>query len=157
MHRIDGPGATVDGKFTEGDPVGGIQATVVTDDWLNEVQEEIIGVLTSAGVTPVKGTQNQLASAIAKIIQGQLGNAVTTAGTATAYTLTPSPAIAAYAAGQRLNVTFHAPSGLNPTINVSRKGAKSLKQYDATGAKVAAVTVAGQVSDVVYDGTDVFA
>ncbi|WAT26721.1 hypothetical protein [Pseudomonas sp. GXZC] len=154
MHRIDGPGATVDGKFTEGDPVGGIQATVVTDDWLNAVQEEIIGVLTAAGVEPVKGTQNQLALAIAKIAQGQLGSAVTTAGTASAYTLAPSPAISVYAVGQRFNVTFHAPGALNPTINVSGKGAKNLKQYDSTGAKVGAVTGLAQVSDIVYDGTD---
>ncbi len=60
MHRIDGPGATVDNKFTDGDPVGGIQATVVTDDWLNDIQEELMSILVAAGVTPVKGTQNQV-------------------------------------------------------------------------------------------------
>lgn len=154
MHRIDGPGATVDGKFTEGDPVGGIQATVVTDDWLNEMQEEVISVLTAASLTPAKGKQNQLAQAIAKIIQGQLGSTVTTAGTAAAYTLAPSPAIDAYTAGQRFNVKFHVLGAATPTINVSGKGAKNLKQYDSTGAKVAAVIGLAQVSDVVYDGTD---
>ena len=155
MHRIDGPGATVDNKFTEGDPVGGVQATVVTDDWLNDVQEEVIGVLSMAGVTPVKGTQNQIALAISKIIQGQVGSAITTAGTSSAFTLTPSPAISAYTAGQRFNVTFHVAGAANPTINVSAKGAKNLKQYDASGAKVAAIVGLGQVSDIVYDGTDV--
>lgn len=64
MHRIDGPGATVDNKFTEGDPVGGTQATVVTDDWLNDVQEELITILTTAGITPAKGTQNQILSVL---------------------------------------------------------------------------------------------
>jgi len=68
MHRIDGPGATVDNKFTEGDPVGGVQATVVTDDWLNDVQEEMISVLTAGGVAPVKGTQDQVLAAIRAII-----------------------------------------------------------------------------------------
>lgn len=154
MHRIDGPGATVDGKFTEGDPVGGIQATVVTDDWLNEMQEEVISVLTAASLTPAKGTQNQLAQAIAKIIQGQLGSTVTTAGTAAAYTLAPSPAIDAYTAGQRFHVKFHVLGAATPTINVSGKGAKSIKQYDSSGAKVAAVIGLAQVSDIVYDGTD---
>lgn len=153
MHRIDGPGATVDNKFTEGDPVGGVQATVVTNAWLNDVQEEIISVLSMAGVTPVKGTQDQLALAISKIIQGQIGSTITTAGTSSAFTLTPSPAIAGYVA-QRFNVAFHVAGAATPTINVSARGAKNLKQYDASGAKVAAIIGLGQISDIVYDGTD---
>jgi len=64
MHRIDGPGATVDNKFTDGDPVGGVQATVVTDDWLNDVQENLMAVLTAAGVAPVKGNSGQLLASI---------------------------------------------------------------------------------------------
>jgi hypothetical protein len=154
MHRIDGPGATVDNRFTEGDPVGGIQATVVTDDFLNDVQEELMSVLTAAGVTPVKGTQNQVLQAVSKLAQNQAAQAFTTAGTGTALTLTPSPAISGYAANQRFSVKFHVDSGANPTLNASAKGAKSLKQYSATGAKVAAVFFADQVGDVVYDGVD---
>ena len=68
MHRIDGPGATVDHKFTDGDPVGGIQATMVTDDWLNDVQEELMSILAAASVSPVKGTQNQALTAIRALI-----------------------------------------------------------------------------------------
>ncbi|PQZ87675.1 MULTISPECIES: hypothetical protein [Pseudomonas] len=154
MHRIDGPGATVDGKFTEGDPVGGVQATVVTDDFLNDVQEELISLLTAAGVSPVKGTQDQVLQAIYKLAQGQKATAFTTSGTSTALTLTPTPAIPSYAAPQRFNVKFSVSSGLNPTLNVSAKGPKPLKQYDAAGAKVAAVFFADQVSDVMYDGVD---
>ncbi|WP_025858874.1 hypothetical protein [Pseudomonas sp. CHM02] len=154
MHRIDGPGATVDNRFTEGDPVGGIQATVVTDDFLNDVQEELMSVLTAAGVTPVKGTQNQVLQAVSKLAQNQTAQAFTTGGTGAALTLTPSPAISAYAAPLRFSVKFHVDSGANPTLNASAKGAKSLKQYSATGAKVAAVFFADQIGDVVYDGVD---
>ncbi|ONH52821.1 hypothetical protein SAMN04490182_4547 [Pseudomonas cedrina] len=154
MHRIDGPGATVDNKFTEGDPVGGIQATVVTDDFLNDVQEEFISVLAAAGVTPVKGTQDQVLQAIYKLVQSQKATAFTAGGSATALTLTPTPAISAYAANQRFTVKFPVNSGLNPTLNVSAKGAKPIKQYDSTGAKVPAVFVADQVSDVLFDGVD---
>ena len=154
MHRIDGPGATVDNRFTEGDPVGGIQATVVTDDFLNDVQEELMSVLTAAGVAPVKGTQNQVLQAVSKLAQNQTAQAFTTGGTGTALTLTPSPAISAYAAPLRFSVKFHVDSGANPTLNASAKGAKSLKQYSATGAKVAAVFFADQIGDVVYDGVD---
>lgn len=107
--------------------------------------------LTNAGeddftaVTPKK---------LAITTQGQKHTAFTTTGTATAQVLSPAPAIAGYSATQRFNVTFNVASGLNPTINISGIGAKSLKQYDSTGAKVAAVFFAGQISDIVYDGTD---
>lgn len=76
MHRIDGPGATVDNKFTEGDPVGGVQATVVTDDWLNDVQENIMAVLATAGIPPVKGNSGQLlASLIGRVLNTQIFSA----------------------------------------------------------------------------------
>lgn len=154
MHRIDGPGATVDNKFTEGDPVGGIQATVVTDDFLNDVQEELMSVLAAAGVSAVKGTQDQVLQAIYKLVQLQKASAFSTGGSSTVLTLTPLPAISAYSQNQRFQVKFNVSSGLNPTINVSSKGAKFLKQYDSSGAKVAATFAADQVSDIVYDGTD---
>lgn len=87
--------------------------------------------------------------------QTQTYTAFTSAGTAPAYTLTPSPAISAYAAGQRFRVKFHAggTTGSN-TLNVNGKGALHLKQYDATGTKVAGVVASGQLADVEYDGTD---
>lgn len=52
-----------------------------------------------------------------------LGNntstAYTTGGTSTAYTITPSPAIASYVAGQSFWITFHAASGAAPTLQIS--------------------------------------
>jgi hypothetical protein len=71
MHRIDGPGATVDNKFTDGDPVGGIQATMVTDDWLNDIQENVIAVLAAGGVTPTKGRAADLIDSIKAIVASQ--------------------------------------------------------------------------------------
>ncbi len=72
MHRIDGPGATVDNKFTDGDPVGGVQATIVTDDWLNDVQENIMAVLAAAGVAPTKGRAADLMDSIRASTTGRL-------------------------------------------------------------------------------------
>jgi len=43
----------------------------------------------------------------------------TTGGTSTAYTITPSPAIAAYAVGQSFFVNFNAASGASPTLQIS--------------------------------------
>ena len=154
MHRIDGPGATVDNKFTEGDPVGGVQATVVTDDFLNDVQEELVSILVAAGVSPVKGTQDQVLQSIYKLAQNQKSVAFTTAGTAAALTLTPIPAITAYSSPLRFRVKFSQASNGSGTLNVSGVGAKSLKQYDTAGAKVPAVYAVGQLGDIEYDGAD---
>lgn len=57
MHRIDGLDH-VGNLFSDVTP-----ATVVTDDWLNAVQEELALLLEGMGVTLVKGTNNQLLAA----------------------------------------------------------------------------------------------
>lgn len=72
MHRIDGPGATGDNRFTEGDPASATPATTVTDDWLNAVQEEIAAVIESAGIALSKGSNGQLLSAIASKISAAI-------------------------------------------------------------------------------------
>lgn len=56
----------------------------------------------------------------------------TTGGTLTAYTLTPSPVISAYAEGQAFVIIPHVNCGANPTLNVSAKGAISLLKKDGT-------------------------
>lgn len=69
MHRIDAAG-NAGGLFTEGNPGTGVRATKVDDDWLNAVQEEIVNVVTGAGIALVKGTNTQLRSAILSMIAG---------------------------------------------------------------------------------------
>lgn len=95
-----------------------------------------------------------VASQIASAIQAQTYTAFTTAGAAPSFTLTPSPAITAYVAGQRFRVKFGAAGNGADTLNVSGLGAKNLKQYDATGTKVAPVVAANQLVDVEYDGAE---
>ena len=67
MHRIDGPSATPGNLFTEGSPAGGVPATVVSGDWLNDVQEELMTLLTTAGIAPVKGVRNQVYLALQQL------------------------------------------------------------------------------------------
>lgn len=86
--------------------------------------------------------------------QTQPYTAFTTTGATGAFVLTPSPAIAAYAANQRFRVKFHAVGNGSDTLAVSGLAAKSLKQYDSTGTKVAPVLAANQLVDVEYDGAD---
>ena len=68
MHRIDTSTATPDNKFTEGDPAVPVAATTVSAEWLNAVQEELVGVITGAGLELKKSDNGQLWQAISQLI-----------------------------------------------------------------------------------------
>ncbi len=72
MFRIDTPDATPNNRFTEGDPTIPIEATTVSADWLNSVQEELIAVLEHAEIEPNKQSTIQLRDAIDKLIEQRL-------------------------------------------------------------------------------------
>jgi len=69
MQRIN----SADNLFHEGNPSTGIKGTKVTDDFLNDVQEEICTVIEAAGIVLAAETRNQLLLAIRLIA----GNSVT--------------------------------------------------------------------------------
>ncbi|MDO9345025.1 MAG: hypothetical protein Q7T99_16230 [Pseudomonas sp.] len=127
-------------------------------DWANDKEGFFQSLLAAAGVAANgavdKVGASQFFDAIQKLKQSQSGTAFTTAGSAAALTLTPTPAIDAYTAPLRFRVRFSQNSTPTSTINVSSKGAKALKQYDAAGAKIAAVYFADQLGDIEYDGAD---
>lgn len=95
-------------------------------------------------------------AAAARLTLGIRGEAGTTGGTSSAFTLTPSAAPAAYAEDQEFDVEFHTASTGTPTLNVSGLGAKSLKYRGPTGTLVTCGTLipSGWRSKVTYDGTD---
>lgn len=71
MHRIDSSGATVDNKFTEGNPGLSQEATVVDAPWLNTVQEEIAAAVEGMGLTLLTSgtdTNAQLFLAMQKLV-----------------------------------------------------------------------------------------
>lgn len=68
MHRIDTSTATPDHKFTEGDPAVPVAATTVSAEWLNAVQEELVAVITGAGLELKKSDNGQLRQAISQLI-----------------------------------------------------------------------------------------
>lgn len=68
MHRIDTSTATPDHKFTEGDPAIPVAATTVSAEWLNAVQEELVAVITGAGLELKKSDNGQLWQAISQLI-----------------------------------------------------------------------------------------
>ncbi|MDH4483051.1 MAG: hypothetical protein QE279_10155, partial [Rhodoferax sp.] len=64
-------------------------------------------------------------------------NSGVTSGTPTAYTLTPTAAIAAYTANLSFWVTFHSASGANPTLQISGLATPpALVRYNSAGALV---------------------
>ena len=80
MHRIDGPGTvenfpiahesgTLSGFFDGGNPATGRMSTVVTSDWCNSVQEEIVSVILEGGEELDKNNNKQLLFAIQLFIE----------------------------------------------------------------------------------------
>ncbi|PZR12707.1 MAG: hypothetical protein DI536_14110 [Archangium gephyra] len=66
MHRIDAD-AHVGNMFSEGDPSIPRMPTQIDTHWLNAVQEELMSVVLAADIAPVKGTWNQVLTAIDKL------------------------------------------------------------------------------------------
>lgn len=68
MHRVDTEGHD-DGLFQDGTPQTGQQGTTLSEDWFNDLQENICGVIEDgAGEALVKGDYTQLRRAIASMI-----------------------------------------------------------------------------------------
>lgn len=153
MHKIDGPGH-LNNTFVSEDAVAGRAPTLVTPEWLNGVQGELTAVVEAAGLPLNKANNAQVNEALAVLARQQKHTAFSTAGVAPNFTLTAVPTLAAYAAGQRFRVKFHAGVTGASTINVNGLGAKSLKQYDYAGNKANAAIATGQLVDAEYDGVD---
>ena len=112
----------------------------------------------SAGTKDVTVTYPAERSVIDLHIQTQKYTAFTTAGTATAFTLTPVPALAAYVTGNRFFITLHTTIGANPTISISGLGDLSFTCYHQSGVKLplnSTQAPSGWSSDCFYDGTDI--
>lgn len=110
---------------------------------------------TATNATNAPTSANNLVRAVD--LQAQTVTAFTTGGTSTAFTLTPTPAIAANTTNQRFRVNFNAAAGTTPTLAVSGQAALALKYRDSTGAKQAITATQVPInwaSDVVNDGTD---
>jgi microcystin-dependent protein len=64
MKRIDGPGATPDNRFTEGNPAANIPATEITADYMNIYQEELCNVVEKNGISLNGNSNTQLYEAM---------------------------------------------------------------------------------------------
>lgn len=77
MYWIDGQYTiTVNGvpQFQAANPAGGVaNGTEITAAWLNDVQGELLNVVTQGGLTPAESTPTQVATAIQALIKAQTG------------------------------------------------------------------------------------
>lgn len=137
MHRIDTSG-NVDNRFHPGNPATGQQATLIDQDWLNAVQEEIVNVILAANLDLEKGTNDQLADAIVALIAGVVGDGsgavattrqVLAAGLVTGggnlaadRTFTVTPATTAEAAAQVRNDVAVTPASLAGLVSLTQIG-----------------------------------
>lgn len=64
MHKIDGIDATPDRRFQDPNPSAGVLGTVLTAKWLNAVQEELVGLVERAGLTPSDLDDGQVLAAL---------------------------------------------------------------------------------------------
>jgi hypothetical protein len=108
--------------------------TVVTADWLNDVQEELLTVIIAGGLTPAKGATDQLYLALEQLIANATAGVSSFNTRSGAVTLTNADIIAALAAGALLNsVLANMPAG---TVKANPSGAAAAPE-DITFAALA--------------------
>src|SRR5215470_20705 len=67
------PAVTVNpGYFTDGNPATSTPATIVQADWANGITEELLSILTAAGITPDKTNNGQVLAAIQSLTRVKL-------------------------------------------------------------------------------------
>lgn len=64
MHKVDAPGATPSGEFTDGDPIAGVARTVLGARWHNTVQRELVAVVQAAGLELSDSDDSQVLQAL---------------------------------------------------------------------------------------------
>jgi len=142
-------------RYRDENLAGGITGTALVALDRNQVQEEILGVIEAAGLTPSNADWAQLRKAIQKWDQLQPGNYAADAGTANAMvaTLAPVPASLAALAGVpiRIKKISSANSGA-VTLNVNALGAVAVTWPDGT-ALTAGELPAGAILEVHGTGT----
>lgn len=140
------------GWFINANPSSGTQATIVTYDWLNNLQDELIAICSAGGVTPSKAVKTQVVQAIINLIgSAGVGYAPDTGTTnALAITLTPVPTALVAGSTARIKVA-HANTGAS-TLNFCNLATKNIINPDGTALSPNQLS-AGAIIETTYDGT----
>jgi len=129
-------------RFYDGNLDTNTRSTILDATWLNGVQEELIGIIESAGIDPAVSYQNQVLTALARHAANMNFYSAAHSGTTNTveYTLTrqppypPTPAAAAYTSGTAAR--FIVPSASKAMTSAKRGPngvTKTIKFYDHTG------------------------
>jgi hypothetical protein len=110
------------GFFTEGNPALGQAATYLRASFLNGLQQELLNLLSGAGITPSKTAYDQL-------LTGLRSNALvygSATGAANTYAVAYTPAISALVDGMVLWFKASASNTGASTLNINAVGAKAI-------------------------------
>jgi hypothetical protein len=126
-------------------------SSVITRDGQSEAQADLpMGGFKHTSVAD--GAFRDEYTAIGQSQDGGLTYAGTVGGTSDVITITLTPAISAYAAGQKFSFIAGGNNTTNVTLNVNSKGAKSVTK-NGTTALAAGDIISGAIVLVEYDGT----
>ncbi|WP_051182938.1 hypothetical protein [Desulfocurvibacter africanus] len=72
---------TLEGRFTDGDPAGGVPASVFIANMGNHLLEELCSILTAAGIAPDEAKFDQVLQSMRRLMGGNVAATVTATGT----------------------------------------------------------------------------
>lgn len=145
-------GPNPDYFFTKGNPGLAIPATIVDDDWLNAIQEELCNVIGAAGISLSKTVRTQLRDSILKMTRDGGSNYAADSGGANTLAIALSPAPTAYTAGMKVVTKVNTDNTGASTINVNGLGAKNIKTLFGLDPSAKQLK-SGKMYTLVYDGT----
>lgn len=148
---VTGTTATAaDRNAIDADFASGLSNTITKDGQTTPTANIPLGANKITGLAA--GAAATDAANIANLQNGTGIYVATVGGTADVITLTPNPAITAYAAGQRFSFIASGANTTNVTVNISALGAKAITKNGAT-ALVANDILSSQIVVIEYDGT----
>ena len=135
----------VNGKFVDENPVTGAPGSLIPAAWGNSVTQELLGVITGAGMVPDEADLGQLLLAVRKINQSGLVDYALDTGTANAYSATYKPALLSLVDG--LVLRFKAARANTGASTFSPNGlpAKPIVGVDHNAIQGGEITVDGDV------------
>lgn len=135
-------------SYINGNPSTGTMGSIPPAASIENPQREIVNLITDAGLVPTDADLTQLAKGVQG---GKLVYGVDT-GTANAYSMNVTPALTAYAAGQRWTVKIANTNTGPSTLNINGLGARHIV-YPQGGEMIGGELLAGGIVTLVDDGT----
>lgn len=135
----------VNGKFVDENPVTGAPGSLIPAAWGNSVTQELLGVITGAGMVPDEADLGQLLLAVRKINQAGLVDYALDTGTVNAYSATYKPAPSVLVDG--LILRFKAARANTGASTFAPNGlpAKPIVGLDHNAIQSGEITVGGDV------------